>query len=366
MKYFLIAGERSGDLHASKLMAAIAQLDAAAEFVGIGGDYMSQSGMETLIHYRSMSYMGIVEVMKHLPAVLSNFKKAKSFLSAHNPDVLILIDFAAFNMKMAKYASRLGIKTVYYISPKVWAWNESRVDQIKKYVNKLLCILPFEVEYFRTRGYEARYVGSPVVERVQDYTPTQIDVTTQEKLIAFLPGSRVHEVTRSLGVIKELARLKPDWFFAVAGVRNLPEALYGDLTGSSNVQVFFDRTYDVLVTCDAAVVTSGTATLETALLNVPQIVCYRTSNFTYQVGKRLIKVPFLSLVNLIAGREVVQELVQSDYNAPRVITELKALVQEGRARQEMIQGYSEVRAILGNQSASETSAKEIVAFAQKE
>lgn len=366
MKYFLIAGERSGDQHAARLIAEIKAIDPDARLIGIGGDAMRDEGMQLLIHYQSMSYMGIVEVLKHLPDVLHNLRQTKKLLTAHRPDVLILVDFAAFNLKIAKYAKRLDLKVAYYIAPKVWAWNERRVKKIRRYVHRLLCILPFEEDYFRARGCKALYVGNPVVDQVDTYTPTALDSLPQgRRVIAFLPGSRSHEVQRSIKVIRELAHLRPDWVVLVAGVGNLPAAAYQGMANLANVQLHFDRTYDLLRSSHAAVVTSGTATLETSLLRVPQVVAYRTSALTYALGRRLIKVPYISLVNLIAGTEVVREILQEDYTADRILLELERLTSPGPDKDQMLQGYSKVRRTLGSKRAAKTSALEIVALGKE-
>ncbi len=365
MKYFLIAGERSGDQHGANLIRAIAKMDNDATFVGIGGDAMEQAGMDLLIHYRSMSYMGVIEVLRHLPAVLRNMRDAKRLVREYSPDVLVLIDFAAFNMKIARYAHSLGLKTAYYISPKVWAWNEKRVGSIKKYIHQLYCILPFEVDFFRERGYTASYVGNPVVEAVDIHVGRRLEIPTDKTVIGVLPGSRSHEVSRSIDVILQLAELRPSWYFLIAGVTNLPAGLYEPLKGNDNIGVIFERTYDVLGASDAAVVTSGTATLETALIGTPQVVCYRTSGLTYFLGRRLIKVPYISLVNLIAGEEVVKELIQDDYNAENVAVELDAIVTTGRGRDQLLSGYEKLRNVLGEQSASETTARRVVSLARR-
>ncbi len=365
MKYFLIAGERSGDQHGANLIRAIAKMDTSATFVGIGGDAMQQAGMDLLIHYRSMSYMGLIEVLRHLPAVLRNMRDAKRLVREYNPDVLVLIDFAAFNMKIARHAHSIGLKTAYYISPKVWAWNEKRVSSIKKYIDQLYCILPFEVEFFRERGYTAHYVGNPVVEAVDAHVAQGLDIPADRKVIGVLPGSRSHEVSRSIDVILQLAELRPSWYFLIAGVTNLSADLYEPLKDSGNIKMLFERTYDVLRASDVAVVTSGTATLETALIGTPQVVCYRTSGLNYFLGRRLIRVPYISLVNLIADEEVVTELLQHDYNAQDVVSELDAIITAGPRRDKLLSGYKKLRNVLGEQSASENTASHVVTLAKR-
>ena len=363
MKYYIIAGERSGDLHASNLLLALKKKDPDAQFRGMGGEYMEEAGCTLFAHYKEMALMGFVEVLMHFRRVFRYLAAVKKDVLAFQPDALILVDFAGFNMKIATFATKKGIKVHYYIAPKVWAWNQNRAYKLKKNVDKLYTILPFEPEFFKKFDWEVDYVGNPLLDEINKFKPDQDFLSRHQlgskPLIALLPGSRKQEVDKMLNTMIALKSSfqKVDW--VIAGVRNLPSEVY-EVAKNAGIQVVYDKTYDILLHARAAVVTSGTATLETALFNVPQVVVYKTSQISYAIGMRLIKVEFASLVNLIVDREVVKELIQGEYEPQLVKAELKVIFDEGPIREKVLEGYGELRGLLGNKKASQETARLIV------
>lgn len=363
MKYYIIAGERSGDLHASNLLLALKKKDPDAQFRGMGGDYMEEAGCTLFAHYKEMALMGFVEVLMHFRRVFRYLAGVKKDMLEFQPDALILVDFAGFNMKMATFATKKNIKVHYYISPKVWAWNQKRAYGIKKNVDKLYTILPFEPEFFRKFDWEVDYVGNPLLDEIHKFKPDQGFLRRynlgSKPLIALLPGSRKQEVDKMLATMIALKDNFQDVDWVIAGVRNLPSAIYA-VAKEVGIQVVYDSTYDILLNAKAAVVTSGTATLETALFNIPQVVVYKTSKISYAIGMQLIKVEFASLVNLIVDREVVKELIQGDYEAAAVERELRNILSDGPKREEVLEGYLELRKLLGNKKASQETARLIV------
>ncbi|WP_162418824.1 lipid-A-disaccharide synthase [Cyclobacterium roseum] len=360
MKYYIIAGERSGDLHASNLLYELKKEDSDAEFRGMGGDYMQAAGCLLTAHYREMALMGFLEVVLHFRRVVKYLNKIKADLLEHRPDALILVDFGGFNMKMAAFASQKGIPVHYYIAPKVWAWNQNRALKLKKYVDHLYCILPFEPEFFKKFDWQVAYVGNPLLDEKKKFQPDpdflQKHQMQAEKLVALLPGSRKQEIRQMLQTMITLkSELKEvDW--VVAGVKNLPAEVYNEAI-SAGIKVIFDQTYDILYHARAAVVTSGTATLETALFKAPQVVVYKTSGISYAIAKRLIRVPFISLVNLIAEKEVVKELIQTDYSPGTVKRELEVLLTGGPKREAQLEGYESLLERIGTQQASRETAE---------
>ncbi|MDI9879793.1 lipid-A-disaccharide synthase [Flectobacillus longus] len=355
MKYYIIAGERSGDLHGSNLIKAILQKDTNAQIRAWGGDMMQDAGATLVKHYKDIAFMGFAEVIKNLPIILGLLSFCKKDIQAYQPDVVILIDYAGFNMRVAKFVKSIGIKTFYYISPKVWAWNQSRALNIKKFVDRMFVIFPFEKDFFKKYDYEVDYVGNPLFDAIADFQPKpnfrKEARVGQKPIIALLPGSRQQEVAKILPLMVAQAYNFPDYQFVIAGVSNLPKELYARWQSIFPIKVVYDDAYNLLSVADAALVTSGTATLETALLNVPQVVCYKTSGISFAIAKMVIKVPYISLVNLVAQKKIVPELIQSDLNNITVQEELKKiLVPEGRQAQ--LEGYAEVRALLGDKGAS--------------
>ncbi len=360
MKYFLIAGEKSGDLHASNLIKELRNQEPKSKFRGYGGDKMEEAGMELLGHYAEMAFMGFVEVVTNLKTIRNRMKACKEEMIRYLPDIVILIDSPGFNLRMAKFAKERGFSVAYYIAPKAWAWNEGRVEKIRKYVDQLFCILPFEVSFFSDRGVKCDYVGNPVLEAISNYSALSIDRNPDTKIVGCLPGSRKQEVASSLDIIVSLAKRNPQLFFLVAAVNNLPYDLYNSARNLPNVEVLEERTYDILNSADAAVVVSGTATLETALFEVPQVVIYKANRITYLIARWLVKIKFISLVNLINNQATVREMIQEDFTVDNLEEELQKLLFNKVYRAGIINGYQLMAKQIGDQKASRTTAKAII------
>jgi lipid-A-disaccharide synthase len=370
MKYFLVAGERSGDLHGGNLINALKHYDAEANFRGFGGDAMAEAGMQVLVHYQQMAFMGFLEVAKNLPAIFKLFKTCKQEILKFRPDVLILIDYAGFNLRLARWAKEQGIKVYYYISPKVWAWNPKRAEKIKRYVDRMFVIMPFEQAFYANWGMlNVDYVGNPLLDAVKNFVPnedfkSQLQLQPNQVLVALLPGSRKQEVSDLLPVMLEVAQQLPEVRFAIAAVRTLDESLYSIANNISNVTLVWEDTYNLLVAADAAIVASGTATLETALFKVPQVVVYKTSWASYQIAKRLITVDYISLVNLIAEKGIVPELIQDEMNEVRVLEELKKILPGENERRNQLEAYGRLLNKLGNYKPSNRTAELIWDYLQ--
>lgn len=366
MRYYVIAGEASGDLHGSNLIKAIHARDASADIRCWGGDKMQAAGATLVKHYRDLAFMGFVEVLSHLRTILNNIKFCKQDISAYKPDVLILIDYPGFNMRIAEWAKQQGIKVVYYISPQVWAWKENRVKKLKRDVDLMLVILPFEVPFYHKWNYEARYVGHPLIEVVA-HEKNDVPVTpiTGKPIIALLPGSRTQEIKAKLPVMLQMVQHFPDYQFVVAQAPSQPDELYMELAGNNKVMLVKGQTYNLLKQATAALVTSGTATLETALFGVPQVVCYKGSAISTWLARRLIKVKYISLVNLIMDKLVVTELIQDDLNEQNLQNELNKLLVDGPEKQQMLQDYRELWDKLGSKEASAEAASQIMALMAK-
>ena len=375
MKYYLIAGEASGDLHGSNLMKGLLKADPEAQFRFWGGDRMAEvGGKENLAkHYRQTSFFGVSEILCNLRTILSQLSECQRDVMDYQPDVLICIDYPGFNFKMAKFAHTQGIRTFYYISPKVWAWKERRVERIRKYVDKLFIIFPFEVEYFRGKGIEAIYEGNPIVDSIAqtlallpDESEFRLENGLDERpIVALLAGSRKSEIGRNLHFMAALAEAHKEWQFVVAGVSWQPEELYKNLLGDSPVKVLTDKTYGLLKYSTAAVVCSGTATLETALIGTPEVVCYRMDEFSYRVAKAFVKIGFISLVNIIMKREVVRELIQHDMTVENAAEELRKIIESGEKHERMMADYAELQAIVGGEGASDRFAARMVELLKK-
>lgn len=370
MKFYLIAGERSGDLHGSNLIKKLKQRQPDAEFRGFGGDYMREAGMHEVVHYRELAFMGFAEVIANLQTISKKINQCKKDILNYQPDVIILIDYAGFNMRIARFARSKGIKVYWYISPKVWAWNQSRAVKLKANVDRMFVILPFEKDFFRKFDWNVDYVGNPVLDAIKAHQPVadfrqKNELLTSSRIVALLPGSRLQELKKIIPLMVGVVSQVPDVQFVVASVSNLKQELYGELKNLPNVKFVHDAAYDVLAIADAAIVTSGTATLETALFRVPQVVVYKTSGLTYWIGKLLIKVPFISLVNLIADREVVKEMIQDDASVKNVSEELKVILIDDSYRNKILNGYDEIIRILDTGSASENTARLILEYLKK-
>jgi lipid-A-disaccharide synthase len=365
MRYYIIAGERSGDLHGSNLVKAIRRHDPDAVFRGLGGDYLQQAGVELFAHYAEFAVMGFVEVLLNLAKISGYLRKCGQDLDAFHADVIILIDYAGFNRQMARIARKKNIKVFYYISPKVWAWNQGRAHQLKANVNRMFVILPFEKDFYRKFNWEVDYVGNPVLDAVKAHQPDKYflskkNLDPSQPIVALLPGSRKQELLNIIPVMCEVIRRFPKYQFAVATVNNLEKDLYRPLTEFSNVRLVEEDTYNLLIHAHAAIVTSGTATLETALFRVPQVVVYRAAGVSYALAKLVIKVKFISLVNLIAGKEVVKELIQHEASVENISTELKALLSDTEYRNQMLLSYDSIIDLLDTGSASENAARLMV------
>lgn len=367
MKYYIIAGEASGDLHASNLVAEIKKKDKKAEFRGCGGDLMKAQGVDLLKHYRTMAYMGFVEVAVNLRKVLGNISLCKKDIVDYQPDVVILVDYPGFNLRIADFAHENGFKVVYYISPQIWAWKRRRVHKIKRSVDKMLVILPFEEEFYKRYGVDVTFVGNPLLDELakvgagnRSIFLRRNSLGERREIIALLPGSRKQEVKRTLPVMIKVASHFPDYQFVVAGISSLDSSLYKEIMGKSDVFFVENQTYDLLQNSSAALVTSGTATLETALFSIPEVVCYKATNFSYRLAKWMIKVKFISLVNLIMDREVVKELIQGDLNEDNLVKELDQLLHNGKRQRRMLEDYEELKDKLGNVGASEKAAEVII------
>ena len=381
MKYYIIAGEASGDLHGSNLVKELRKLDANAVIRCWGGDMMEAAGAEVVKHYRDLAFMGFIEVVKNLPTILRNLKFCKQDILEYKPDVLVLIDYPGFNLRIAKWAKQQGICVVYYISPQVWAWKENRVKGIKKYVDKMLVILPFEKSFFQKWDYNVEYIGHPLVQVVEEFpkdawhmitnqgevSNKNVEEQQQKEVIALLPGSREQELLVKLPLMLEATKQFPQYQFIIAQAPSLPLEFYHQMIkGYPNVEIAFSgQTYTLLVRAKAALVTSGTATLETALFGVPQVVCYKGSAISYHIAKRLVKIKYISLVNLIMDKPVVKELIQNDLTVENIVNELQGILHNPSRIDQMKTDYSALKNLLkqgGN--ASQRAAQEIVGFLQ--
>ncbi len=365
MKYYIIAGEASGDLHGSNLMKALKKKDPAAEFRFWGGDLMAAQGGTLVKHYKDLAFMGFLEVAKNLRTILNNIKYCKQDIKSHQPDILILVDYPGFNLRIAKFAKELGIKVVYYISPQLWAWKEGRVEIIKKYVDEMMVILPFEEDFYKKHGVHSHFVGHPLLDSISELQGINAENfkaengLNEKEIIALLPGSRKQEVEKMLEMMLSVRPYFKEYQFVIAGAPSLPKDFYQTYV-DDNVRFVSNKTYDLLRCSKAALVTSGTATLETALLNVPEVVCYRGSKISYAIAKRLVKnINYISLVNLIMDREVVKELIQNDLNTKNLVEELKKMI-KGDKRAQVLRDYELLRNKLGGSGASDHAAEVIL------
>lgn len=359
MKYYIITGEASGDLHASNLMKALERKDKQSDFRFWGGDLMQAVGGTLVKHYRDLAFMGFIEVVRNLGTILGNLKFCKEDILAYKPDVLILIDYPGFNMRIAEFAKKHGIKVHYYISPQLWAWKENRIHKIKRDVDHMYVILPFEKDFYESKhGFKVDFVGHPLIDAIENRTAIQPQEFLDENnlsdkpIIALLPGSRKQEITKMLEVMLTMVEKFPTYQFVIAGAPSQDFEFYKPFIRSENISFLSNKTYDLLSVATAALVTSGTATLETALFKVPEIVCYKTSSISYAIGKRLVKLKYISLVNLILDKEVVKELIQDEFNSENLETELKKIL-KGKKRKEISNSYKELELVLGGKGASE-------------
>lgn len=366
MKLYIIAGEASGDLHAANLLLELRKLVPELEVRAWGGDKMEAAGATIVKHYRDLAFMGFSEVILNLRTILRNLDFCKADILAFQPDAIILVDYPGFNLRIAKFAHEAGIPTTYYISPQLWAWKAGRVKQIKAYVDQMLCILPFEPDWYARHGVTAQYVGHPLLDALQVYPFNdqfrQESGLDQRPVIALLPGSRKQEIKVKLPImLAAVAEFSPDYQIVVAAAPSQDLSFYQKIIGQAPAQIVAGKTYDLLKTATAAVVTSGTATLETALIGTPEVVVYKGSPISYAIGKRLVKVKYISLVNLILDRPLLTELIQHDCNPEKIAEELKLLLQ-GQRREELRQAFIELRQLLGEAGASAKAAAAIYQF----
>ena len=368
MKYFLIAGEASGDLHASHLIESLKQLDPEAQFRFLGGDMMSaQAGTQPIIHYRDMAYMGFADVVRHLGKILGFLGTARRSIDEWQPAAVILVDYPSFNLKVAKYAHNLGIPVHYFISPKVWVWKEWRVKDIRRYVNHMYCILPFEPDWYRERDYKATYVGNPTVQEVAQASKNLPDFAQfieefglpDKPIIALVPGSRVREIRDNLPLMLEAAARHPEYQAVIAGAPSIDDSLYRDVMGNQAVPVLRDATYPLVHHARAAIVTSGTATLETALLGTPQVACYRFngSKLSYNFYRRLLTGKYVTLPNLIVDEPVIPELLMHLCTVDSIDSHLSQLLADSDERTTMLDGYQRLAERLGTDVCTETAAR---------
>lgn len=357
MRYYLIAGEASGDLHGSNLMKGLSELDPKAEFRAWGGEKMEAAGAELVMHYRNLAFMGFLEVAKNLGTILGNLKFCKADIAQWKPDVVILIDYPGFNLRIAPFLKKQGIRCVYYISPQLWAWKAGRVKKVKRFVDQMLVILPFEKEFYARYNYEVEFVGHPLLDAIPKIE-ARVE-TGNQKILALLPGSRKQEISKMLPIFLKASTHFPEHKVVVAGAPGQEAEFYNRFQSVGKFELRSNQTYALLAEADCAMVTSGTATLETALFEVPQVVCYRGSWASYQIGRRLVKVDFISLVNLIMGRKVVEELIQDELTPNKLQAALKAVaIGEGRAQ--LLSDYRELKQKLGGKGASSQAAKSII------
>ena len=362
MKYYIISGEASGDLQCSQLIHALKKLDSEGDFRAWGGDLMQKEGAVLVKHYRELAFMGFWEVVSHLPTILRNISFCKKDILRYMPDVIIYVDYPGFNLRIAKWAKNKGFKNHYYISPQVWAWKENRIKQMKATLDSLYVILPFEKNYFEQKhNFPVHYVGHPLMDQLSKYSRDpkfceKNNLTPKKPIIALLPGSRLQEIRKMLPIFNKIASKFKKFQFVVAGAPGIDPKQYSQFMKSNSLNFVHNKTYQLLLNSCAALVTSGTATLETALLNIPQLVCYKCSPITYWIGKKVVKLKYISLVNLILEKEAVIELIQNDCTYEKLVVELETLLQKN-SLEKMNQNYIILKEKIGGSGASEKTAK---------
>jgi len=369
MRYFIIAGEQSGDLHGSNLVRGLLEADNSAEIFCWGGDLMESAGATLLVHYRKMAFMGFVAVIKNLRAIIKNLSLCRQHITEYKPDVIIFIDYPGFNLRIAEFAKNTGFKTFWYISPKLWAWNEGRVKKIRKYIDRMYIIFPFEVDFYKKHGINVEYRGNPLVDETEkriSSLPARNEIwkylgIEEKPVIAFLAGSRRHEIELILPEMIKVVSHFPGYQFVLAGVKNISDEIYNNIIGNEPVILIKEKTYEILYAAQAALVTSGTATLEAALTDTPQVVCYKGDFLSMLIAWMVIKVKYISLVNLIMDFEVIKELVQYDLKEKNLLKELKAILPGGEKREKILSDYEVLKYKLGPAGASGRIAREMVA-----
>lgn len=367
MRYYIIAGERSGDLHGGNLVRALRRQDPEAVVRAFGGDDMQAAGAELAVHYNELAFMGFITLIANYGTIRRMLRFCKDDIVSFKPDVVILIDYGGFNRRIAKFTKPRGIKTFYYIPPKVWAWYQSRAKELRQTIDRMFVILPFEKEFYKRYGMDVDYVGNPVLDAVKAFVPDDMfrsrhGLDPQRPVVALLPGSRKMELKRMIPVMTDLVGRFPEAQFVVAAVDSLDGALYEPLRSHPRVKWVLDDTYNLLRIATAAVVTSGTATLETALFQVPQVCVYKAGWLEMKIGKAVVQVPYISLVNLIAGRRVIRELIQEEASPEAISVELEQLIRPGEYREAMLAAYREIHGVLDTGSASETAARRMIEY----
>ena len=367
MKYYIIAGEASGDLHASNLIREIMKLDSQADIRAWGGDLMENQGAVIVKHYRELAFMGFKEVIVNLSTIFKNIKYCKQDIENFNPDVVIFIDYPGFNLRIASWAKQKGFKTVYYISPQLWAWKEGRVKQIKRDIDKMFVILPFEKDFYKKHQYNVEFPGHPLLDVTENHEKEKgfLDKhkINDKPVIALLPGSRKQEISKMLPVMLKVSKRFNDTYnFVIAGAPSMDDEIYKSFSQGFDVKIIRNETHQLLSHSTAAMVTSGTATLETALFGVPEVVCYKGSKISYAIARRLVKVPFISLVNLIAEKEIVKELIQDNFNEKSLYEELNNILTNVPYCDHMLKEMTLLRQRLGGKGASKRTAESIVEF----
>jgi len=368
MKYYIIAGEASGDLHASNLMKELKIQDSSATFRCWGGELMKNQGGHLVKHYRELAFMGFIEVIANLSTIIKNIRFCKSDILSYQPDAVILVDYPGFNLRIAEFAHNEGLKVFYYISPQVWAWKKSRVFKIRKFVNRMFVILPFEKDFYAKYYYEVEFVGHPLLDMIATIPKSDPEnfkrknQINEKPVIALLPGSRKQEINTILPIMVSVAADFPNYNFIIAGAPSIDKILYQPFLETENVEIVYGQTHELLQNAYAAVVTSGTATLETALFNVPEVVCYKGSYISYQIAKRVVDkkiIKYISLVNLVMDKEIVRELIQDDLNKNNLKNELALITENSENRNRILSEYTALRKQLGGAGASEKTAESI-------
>lgn len=366
MKYYIIAGEASGDLHGANLIAALKNADPQFEARAWGGDLMQQQGISLAKHYKDLAFMGFIEVALNLKTILNNLSFCKKDIINYEPDALILIDYPGFNLRIAQWAKTQGLKILYYISPQIWAWKQSRVHTIKKCVDKMYVILPFEKPFYARFNYDVTFVGHPLMDAIHNFNKQNhhVVINTKKQILALLPGSRKQEIKTMLPIMLSAAKQQQQYHCVIAGAPSISPKFYDHLIKGYDVSVIYNQSYSILKQASAAFVTSGTATLETALFNVPQIVCYKGNKISYYIAKQLIKIKYISLVNLIMDKPVVTELIQDELTPDKLHRTMKQLTIPQNAAQ-LKADYARLHEVLGNTGASQKAAQAMFSYLNK-
>jgi lipid-A-disaccharide synthase len=372
MKYYIIVGEASGDLHTSNLMKSLKEIDSKAEFRFWGGDLMQLQGGTLVKHISDLAFMGFVEVLMNIKTIAKNLKFCKSDILNFKPDVVILVDYPGFNLRIAQFVKQQNLKVFYYISPQIWAWKQSRIHQIKRNIDKMFVILPFEKDFYKKHNFEVDFSGHPLSDAISEYRKTAQSKTeflqennlNSKPIIALMPGSRIQEIKKNLPIMLSLINDYKEFQFLIAAAPAISEKILNEFTKNYNIKILYNKTYDILNNSTLAIVTSGTATLETALFNVPQVVCYKSGGISYQIAKKLIKVKYISLVNLIMDKTVVKELIQSDFNKNNLKLEMNTILQNEKYKNEMLKNYSILKNKVGIEGASKETAELMIKYLQ--